>query len=287
MACRQSRLPARRNGTLPIPPGFFETFVLVPFVTNHKPYRAGFEVLFNSYYNAVGQQFPRDQRGLLSRPSVAEVLDYREVVNAQILDLLSTLEQHPQKDEICSRIILGLHHEQQHQELFFTDIKYSLAKNILYPAYCSDSKTSNNTAGSANAGLPLQWLEFTGGLQSIGAASADTGDSINTRNFDNFSFDSFYFDSFCFDNETPSHQVYLEPFMLANRLVTNRDYLSFIEDNGYLRAECWLADAWALLATQQSSAPFYWQKIDNEWCEFTLYGLQALDLDEPLKPIQA
>lgn len=237
---------------------FFETFILKPFLPGYEPWHPKFEVLFNSYYNGIGEQFPRPQRGLLSRPSLQEVQDYRHAVDRQVKRLLDD-PKHPERDVILARAELGLHHEQQHQELFFTDIKYSLSANPLNPAF----------APPAEWQLPggmvhdLQWHSFDGGVVHIG-------------------YDG---DGFHYDNETPLHRQFVEPFSLASRLTTNAEYLEFIEDGGYQRPELWLADGWATVQQQQWKAPLYWRQDDGalgDWCEFTLYGLQPLD---PARPV--
>lgn len=235
---------------------FFETFILKPYAPGYQPFNAAFEVLFNSYYNGIGKQFPRPQRGLLSRPTVAEVLDYREHVDRHMLDLLSQPDL-PGRDDVRARTRLGLHHENQHQELFFTDLKYSLHCNPLLPAY----STWRGNWLAPQATQTLRWDSFDGGLVDIGGEPAD---------------------GFCFDNELPRHKVWLAPFEIADRLVTNHEFLAFIEDGGYQNPALWLSDGWSRCQQDHWQQPLYWQKRDGHWFEFTLYGLQPLD---PLRPV--
>jgi len=231
---------------------FFETFLLQPYLPGYQPFNADFAFLFNSYYNAIGKQFPRLERGNLSRPTVAEVLDYRAHADRAMEALLQT-----DRNEIESRVLLGLHHEQQHQELLLTDVKYNLGHNPLHPAYRTDLPEP-----SGNRAPELRFVEFPGGVAGIGT----TNDEV-----------------FAFDNETPRHRVFLETYALANRLVTNGEYLAFIEDDGYTRPELWLADAWARLQSGNGwNAPLYWRLKEDGWHEYHLAGLAPLNLDAPV-----
>lgn len=231
---------------------FFETFLLKPYLPNYRLFNAGFEYLFNSYYNGVGKQFPRAERGNLSRPTVAEVLDYRRHVDRAMEELLERYG-----DEIETRAVLGLHHEQQHQELLLTDAKYNLGHNPLHPAYRDDWPKPGERCAPE-----LSFAGFGGGVAEIGALSDER---------------------FAFDNETPRHRVFLEPYELANRLVTNGEYLAFMEDAGYERSELWLADAWARLRSGNGwNSPLYWRRKEDGWHEYLLTGLAPLDLDAPV-----
>ncbi len=225
---------------------FFETFILKPMLPDYVSPEPLYEVLFNSYYNGIGRQFPRPQRGLLSRPTVAEVLDYRATVDAAMLQLLAQVD-HTDREEIVERVILGVEHERQHQELFFTDLKYSLGINPLLPTYvvreCGDQPDD---------AAAMAWYQYQGGLVENG-------------------FDG---DGFCFDNELPRHKCFVEPFELASRLVTNAEYLAFIQDDGYRRPELWLADGWDTLQLQERQSPLYWLERDGQAMEYTLHGLQ-------------
>ena len=238
---------------------FFETFILKPFVNDYCSPNPQYEVLFNSYYNGIGRQHPRHQRGLLSRPSVEEVLEYRGLIDQQIIDLLNHTD-HPHHGEILTRLELGLNHEQQHQELFFTDLKYSFFQNPLYPTYANTALSSTDKPA-----LNRTWIDYQGGLIAVGQQQED----------------------FCFDNELPRHQVMLTPFQLANRLVTNGEFLAFIEDGAYQRPDLWLADAWATVQQHQWRAPLYWLRQDNQWLEYTLHGLAPVDYERPVVHVSA
>jgi ergothioneine biosynthesis protein EgtB len=231
---------------------FFETFLLKLFVRDYQTPNRHYEVLFNSYYNGVGEQFTRSQRGLLSRPSVDEVMAYRTYVDEAMIALIDD-DEHPQRQTILCRTRLGIEHEQQHQELFYTDLKFSLAANPLYPAY----STSTNNPSSTNT-APLIWREYSGGLVDIG---------INTSGPETFSF----------DNEEPMHKVHLNRFALANRLVSNGEYQAFIDDGGYQRPEYWLADGWSTVQQQGWKQPLYWQQDNGKPLHFTLHGLCERD----------
>ncbi|ROU02239.1 ergothioneine biosynthesis protein EgtB [Marinobacter sp. R17] len=230
---------------------FFETFLLKPFLPNYTPFHPRFEYLFNSYYNGVGDPFPRPQRGLLSRPTVKEVYAYRHAVDTAMHELLS--RDLPDRATVAARTELGLQHEMQHQELFFTDLKYNLARNPLFPTY-----TEAPAVEDASPAAELAWHSFSGGIRQIGTTPQD---------------------GFCFDNETPRHRVFLEPFQLASRPVTNADVLAFMRDGGYHQSSLWLADGWAHIQTTGTTQPLYWVRQDDAWFEFTLHGLQPLDPD--------
>ncbi len=241
---------------------FFETFLLHPFVSGYRPFRREYEVLFNSYYNSVGAQFPRAQRHLLSRPTVSEILEYRVTVDARLIGLLDRCDPaHPQCQDVMRRVELGLHHEQQHQELMLTDLKYNFARNPLYPCYRSAPPPTYAPA------IPLRLLPREGGDHWIGH-DPTTG--------------------FGFDNEQPRHPVRLRPFAIANRLATNGEYRAFMDDGGYERPEFWLADGWAWLQgaahpTQESRhQPQQWVLRQGEYFEFTLHGLQPLLPERPV-----
>jgi len=232
---------------------FFETFVLKPFLERYQTPEPRYEVLFNSYYNGIGEQHPRAKRGLLSRPTLDEVRDYRAAVDAGIERLLAQ-DDHTSRDDIMTRVQLGIEHERQHQELFFTDLKWSLAENPLLPAYTKQhtSRTREPTQQS--------WHGFGGGLVETG----HTGEG------------------FCFDNELPRHQVFVEPFELAGRLITNGEYEIFIDDGGYQRSELWLADGWDTAQAQQWVAPYYWRDRAGQALEYTLHGLQPRQSANPV-----
>ena len=229
---------------------FFETFLLLPYLPGYTVFHPQFGYLFNSYYEAVGARHPRHQRGLLSRPTVAEVYRYRAHVDRAMMELLCSVE-HP---DLADLLILGLHHEQQHQELLLTDIKHILALNPLHPIYRDDLQPPTFTDST------FQWLKYSGGLYSIGHQG----------------------DEFAFDNESPRHQTYLQDYKLGNRLVTNGEYLEFIQTGGYQEAKYWLAEGWATVQAHQWRSPLYWQLIDNDWYVMTLGGLQRVDERKPV-----
>lgn len=230
---------------------FFETFLLCPYLPGYQVFHPQFGYLFNSYYEAVGNRHPRPQRGLLSRPTVAEIDRYRAYVD----DAMQSLFSQPLTPEVAALIELGLHHEQQHQELLLTDIKHIFSINPLRPAYRSD------LAASPEASQPSeQWLDYPGGLHSIG----------------------YHGTGFAFDNESPQHSVYLQDYYLAARLVTNGEYLEFIQAGGYQQPEHWLSEGWATIQAQQWQAPLYWEQIDGQWWIMTLSGLRPLNNDEPV-----
>jgi len=227
---------------------FFETFLLREFVPDYKPFHPDFYWLFNSYYNAVSDQPVKKLRGSFSRPSLDEILAYRRHVNAAMERWI----EDGVSDEAAQRVELGLHHEQQHQELLAYDIKNAFWSNPLHPAY------REGALPSAGDVPPVKWVEYNGGLVEIGQGGR----------------------GFCFDNEQPRHKVHLEPFALATRLVTCGEYLDFMRDGGYERAELWLSEGWDTVRAQEWKAPLYWFEADGEWRVFTLRG--AADLREML-----
>jgi len=238
---------------------FFETLLLKPYLPSYTEFHPQFAYLFNSYYEALGPRHARPYRGLLSRPTVAEVTDYRAHVDQGMESLIASSTK-AQWAEIVPVLELGLNHEQQHQELLLTDIKHVFSCNPLSPAY-----TNQVEAASASAtGAALEWIEFDGGLIEIGHDG----------------------DGFAYDNEGPRHKSYVEPFQIGSRLVTNGEYLQFLEDGGYQEPAHWLSDGWATVNRKGWDAPFYWRRADDgdstNWLEFTLAGLQPLNLDAPV-----
>jgi len=233
---------------------FFETFLLKPLLPGYREFHPEFEHLFNSYYNGVGQPFPRRRRGTLSRPTVAAVYDYRGHVDAHMADLLALGDP-----DAASRTELGLNHEQQHQELVLTDLKYNLGNNPLRPAYADDLAVAESGTADAEA---LGFTEMPGGTVTIGADAAG---------------------AFCFDNEHPAHRFYLEDYLLSNRLVSNGEYLEFVEAGGYRDPGLWLSDAWAWLrANPDIQAPLYWHRRDGGWQEYRLGGSTELVRNAPV-----
>ena len=231
---------------------FFEVFVLEPHFPGYRTFNPAFRMLFNSYYNAVGDKHPRPQRGLLSRPSRIEVNAYRRHVDAGMAALLRRPE--PIATATAALITLGLHHEQQHQELLLTDVLHLLSCNPLEPAYL---RAGTHRAGAAPA---LTWIEHEAALVEIGHDGAD----------------------FAFDNETPRHRQYLQRFALASRPVTNAEYRVFIADGGYRRPELWLSEGWDWINANRIEAPLHWRRDGGGWRQFSLYGAHDLDLAAPV-----
>jgi ergothioneine biosynthesis protein EgtB len=234
---------------------FFETFVLERELEEHRPFDEAYRVLFNSYYQTVGEQHPRPNRGMLSRPPLDEVLRYRAEIDARTLELLE--RPGAEQARFAKVVELGLHHEQQHQELILTDVKHMLSQNPLGPAY----RKRGAPAGARREAPPLHWHWYLGGVRWIGAA-ADA--------------------RFSFDNEGPRHRVLLQPFELASRPVTNGEYLAFIADRGYERPELWLSDGWATAERERWRAPLYWERSDGGWWAGTLDGPMPIDEAEPV-----
>jgi len=227
---------------------FFETFLLMPHLPGYRPTDPMFGYLFNSYYEAAGPRHPRPERGLLTRPGLAEVLDYRRHVDAGMERLLAD----ELGDEARFLIELGLAHEEQHQELILMDILHLFAQSPLKPAYGPGFQPAASGA--------LEWVNVCGGQVAIGASG----------------------ETFAFDNETPRHDVLLRPYRLAGRLVTNGEWRRFIEDGGYSRPEFWLSDGWARVKAEAWTAPLYWRRGEAGWSVMGLQGLQPLDLDAPV-----
>ena len=232
---------------------FFETFVLAPYLSDYRPFHPYYQFLFNSYYEAVGPRWARPQRGLLSRPTVSEIYSYRNWVDEQIARLLDRAGE-ALVQRFAPILILGLHHEQQHQELILTDLKHAWSANPLCPVYRAP------TLLAAPPAAPARWLQFPSRLAWIGHNG----------------------EGFGFDNEFPRHRVFLDSFELATRLVTAGDYLAFIHDGGYQRPELWLSDGWAARQACGWEAPLYWSREDNQWMAFTLGGRLPLDPQEPV-----
>jgi ergothioneine biosynthesis protein EgtB len=229
---------------------FFETFVLVPYAPRYTAYDPDFRVLFNSYYNGVGDKHPRPERGLISRPDLATVRSYRAHVDHALREMLQS-ELAP---GVAALIELGLHHEQQHQELVLTDLKHLFSRNPARPAY--EPRWPLLPVKPAT----LDWHRYDGGLTTIGHGGG----------------------GFAFDNEEPAHQVFIAPFELASRPVTHGEFAAFIADGGYRRPELWLSLGWDTVQSQRWQAPLYWEERDGRWWTFTLRGMAEIDPHAPL-----
>jgi len=235
---------------------FFETFVLSKVNTNYESPHPQYSYLFNSYYVQAGKRHARPERGLLSRPTVEEVYRYRHHVDENILEFLDHAEE-AQMEKVGSVIEIGIHHEQQHQELMLTDIKHVFSVNPLRPAYIIEKSTKNS---GVFADSEIKWVPFPEGVYTIG-------------------YDG---DGFAYDNELPIHREFLEPFQIASRLVTNREYLEFMEDGGYERSELWLSDGWSAVESNNWKLPLYCEGQNGRWWNFTLSGMRELNPDEPV-----
>ena len=235
---------------------FFETFLLQPALGGYRAFDPAYGYLFNSYYEQVGERHPRPRRGLLSRPPLADVMAYRAHVDAAMWTLIDAASE-AEWARIGPLVELGLHHEQQHQELILMDIKHVFWSNPMRPAYAPAAPAAPGAAGTAP---PPAFADFEGGLVEIGHDGA----------------------GFAFDNEGPRHRIWLEPFRLAARLATCGEYLAFIEDGGYRRPELWLSDGWAAVQAGGWTAPLYWSREDGACSVFTLSGTRPLDPAEPV-----
>jgi ergothioneine biosynthesis protein EgtB len=231
---------------------FFETFLLCE-MSGYEALNPQYKVIFNSYYNAVGEQHPRPRRGMLSRPPLSEIFDYRRWVDEKMTHFIGTLPD----EELLNKaklIELGLNHEEQHQELMLTDILSVYASDPLFPSYCDKTPPRSHSAP------PLEWHDFHEGIYWVGHDG----------------------EGFAFDNETPRHRQFVHAFQLGSRLVTAGEYLEFMQDKGYERPELWLSDGWVTVQEQGWNAPLYWQERDGSWWRMTLYGVIPVDLDAPV-----
>ncbi len=233
---------------------FFETLVLA--VHGARKLDPATQHLFNSYYDSIGERVPQDERGRYSRPTVEEVLAYRKAIDAQMLELIAGCDE-TRFEKLAAIVVVGINHEQQHQELLLTDIKRGLFQEPIFPAYAKED---------AFAKLPRvksttpAFTIHDGGMSELGNDG----------------------EAFCFDNEAPRHRAYLAPFALADRLVTQGEYLEFMRDEGYSRPELWLSDGFAAVRDRGWNSPLYWTMRDNVWMRHTLYGLQPLVLEHPI-----
>lgn len=232
---------------------FFETFLLAEHENGFAPFQDQYWFLFNSYYEAVGPRYSRPLRGVISRPGAHDVGLYRRNVDDRMRDLVAGLDGGT-LEKVRPLLELGFHHEQQHQELLLMDIKHVLSLNPLQPVYAGTPLAPQQDVA------PAGWVDIEGGLVEIGHRGEE----------------------FSFDNELPLHQQWLAPYRLADRLVTNGEWLAFIADGGYRRAELWLSDGWGRIQAEGWEAPFYWREIDGVWCEHTLHGTRPVDPAAPV-----
>ena len=232
---------------------FFEAFVLPRLEEGYRPVREDVNFLYNSYYNALGDRIPRDRRGLMSRPTIDEVHDYRREVTRRVGRAMEGASERGWA-EVAPVLEIGINHEEQHQELLLTDLKCAFALNPLRPAF------RDREADRPADAPPMHWREYDPGVRAIGHDG----------------------DGFAFDNETPRHRVFLEAFAIASRPSTNREYLAFLDDGGYDRPEFWLSDGWAARKTEGWSSPMYWERVGQNWTTFTPGGTRPLVPSEPV-----
>ncbi len=230
---------------------FFEEMVLTKYVAGYKPFDDNFSFLFNSYYNSVGERTNRNERGCLTRPTVARIFEYRKYVDDKMVDLL----QGQVEKDIEDLVILGLNHEQQHQELLLADLKFTFGFNPLFPPYREGFEPENDVVSISD-----DLIEIGGGLYEIGFAG----------------------DGFCFDNELSRHKHYLDEFAIAARLVTNAEFLAFVEDDGYRDHKLWHSEGWDWVNQNRINSPLHWHQKDEGWFAFTLGGLRPLVPDAPV-----
>jgi ergothioneine biosynthesis protein EgtB len=240
---------------------FWEAFVLIPNQPGYRPYNPDYNYVFNSYYETIGARVVRTDRGNLSRPSVDDVYVYRNYVDEKMTSLIGDTPD-PALEQL---IILGLNHEQQHQELLYTDIKYILGHNPLFPAW--SDRDIDEGAAPAQPGAALAQAGASSGFLSVPAGVYEIG---------------YRGDGFCFDNELSRHKVWLDDFQIAANLVTNAGYLAFIEDGGYRNFSYWHAEGWDWVQHHGTGAPLYWHFIDGRWYRYTMAGLGPIDGDQPV-----
>lgn len=242
---------------------FFETFILANNYPHYQPLNRQYNYLFNSYYNAIGEQFCRPRRGQISRPTVKEVYEYRKYVDDKMVDLIQRLDEDGSLDSIRDTVILGINHEQQHQELMATDIKHVFSMNPLRPTLHPRPEDAPEQA------VPeLEWLRYESGLYEIGYDGPE----------------------FHFDNESSRHKTYVEPFEMGSRLVTNGEFMKFMDDGGYARPDLWLSLGWSTVQShslkehewEKFDKPLYWFSTDDGWMQYTLAGPRPVNPDEPV-----
>jgi len=236
---------------------FYEQFILQPFLSNYVVFEKDFNTLFNSYYTSMGDLYDRKKRGLVTRPTLSKVFEYRGHIDEKIIDLLTNYSGE-NSEIIALRVTLGLHHEQQHQELILTDIKHLLWQNPTLPVFqAKHGEKISDTFTKCDADN----INVKGGVQKIGANEHE---------------------GFCFDNEMPRHRIFLNDFIISSKAVTNQQYIEFIDDKGYENPLLWLSDGWDKKNRYYWTAPLYWELVEDEWRQFTLNGLKKLNPKEPV-----
>jgi ergothioneine biosynthesis protein EgtB len=242
---------------------FFETFILAKSIRNYKSPNPQYAYLFNSYYIQAGERHYRPKRGLISRPTVEETYNYRNHVDEGMIGLMESADKKLWSN-LSPVIEIGIHHEQQHQELILSDIKHVLSENPLRPAYIAQMGSKSKNGGKASKPPKNKtisaWVEFDGGVHSIGHGG----------------------EGFGYDNEYPLHKVYLEPFSLKTSLVTNGEYMEFMGGGGYKTPELWLSEGWTTVEENGWEAPYYWEKTGGNWQEFSLSGMKEINPSEPV-----
>ena len=237
---------------------FFETFLLADARPDYRVLDPKYQFLFNSYYVSAGQRHCRPKRGLLSRPTVAEVFEYRAHVDRHVLEFIE--DWSPSQAARWAPVLeIGLNHEQQHQELMVTDLKHNFGINPLLPAY----RASVASVRTEDPPPAMEWIEFGEGVHPIGHEGS----------------------AFAYDNEGPRHRVFVEPFAIGSRLVTNAEWMAFIDEGGYRRHDLWLSAGWDVVQRQEWDSPLYWEKTDDSWSVFTLGGLRPVDPHRPVSHV--
>lgn len=229
---------------------FFETFLLKPFLDSYQVFHPKYDYLFNSYYNSLGDRVVRAERGNMSRPVLKDVMAYRKHVDQAVIKLLQDTDH----EQVFALLSIGINHEQQHQELLITDLKYILGHNTLFPIYMQNASKVDQINEASG------WLEFERGVHKVGASA----------------------DGFSYDNEHAQHEVLIGGFSLSKALVTNAEYLEFINDDGYKRHDLWLDEGWSWINETGISSPLYWHKIEGDWHQYTLSGLKPLSMSAVL-----
>ena len=234
---------------------FFEQFLLSKLKNNYKSYNDLFNYLFNSYYVLAGERHCRPKRGLISRPTVSEIFEYRKYITKEMKDLMLNMDI-KQLSEVAPVIIIGINHEQQHQELILTDVKHVFSENPLDPVYADPAGNQDISLSTS----PVRWINYSEGIYKVGNDGSEFG----------------------YDNEFPQHRQYLQSFSMGSRLITNREYIEFMEDGGYEKPEHWLSDGWNFINSNKVDKPLYWYRKNGDWKIFSLTGCRDIEPNEPV-----